>query len=166
MKTHIHTLLILLIVGCTTTAKPEKKSVAHNEENAVESSADLAHISFPIKGMTCAVGCAARIEKKIAAADGVTASKVDFESETAHVSFDPSATSFENIRTTIEALGADYKVGEATTSAPYNYMKEGKQCPKDCDKPCCKEKHTCDKSCTKENCKKGMDKKACAKDCK
>lgn len=169
MKTPFYYLLVVLFFSCNTATKPKKKNVDHNKEEKVELTADMSHISFPIKGMTCEVGCAARIEKKVTASEGVVNSKVDFKAETAYVSFDPSATSFEAIRSTIEGLGADYKVGEATASSPYFQMKEGKICNKDCDKPCCKDKKTCNKSCDKPCCKDGkknMDKKACAADCK
>ncbi len=91
--------------------------------------------------MTCEIGCAARIEKKVAASEGVAAAKVDFDAKTAYVSFDPNITSFANIQSTVEKLGGDYQVGEAKASSPYNLdHKEHKQCDKTCDKPCCAEK--------------------------
>lgn len=140
MKTPFCSLLVVLFIGCNTAPKPEKKSITHHDEKTVELSADLSHISFPIKGMTCEVGCAARIEKKVASSEGVMNSKVDFKSETAYISFDPTKTSFEAIRSTIEGLGADYKVGEAIADSPYLIeMGESKICKKDCDKPCCKD---------------------------
>lgn len=168
MKRPIYYLLVLLFVSCTTAPKPEKKTVTQPEDKKVELSADLSHISFPIEGMTCEVGCAARIEKKVAASEGVISSKVDFEGKTAYVSFNPSETSFDAIRTTIEGLGADYKVGNATADSPYKNLQEGKKCDKNCTKSCCKDKKTCDKSCEKKCCKDGkkeMHKKACAADC-
>ena len=168
MKRPYYYLLVLLFISCNTAPKPEKKSVTHLEYTKVELSAELAHISFPIEGMTCEVGCAARIEKKVAASKGVMSSKVDFEGKTAYVSFDPSKTSFDAIRTTIEGLGTDYKVGEATASSTYTNLQEIKKCKKDCTKPCCKNKGTCDKSCEKKCCKDGtkkMDNKACSADC-
>lgn len=160
MKPPYYYLLVLLFVGCTTAPKPEKKSVTHAEEKKVELSAELSHISFPIDGMTCEVGCAARIEKKVAAAKGVMSSKVDFEGKTAYVSFDPSETSFDVIRATVEGLGADYKVGDVATNAPFTQPQEGKKCAKDCTKPCCKDKKTCDKSCEKKCCKEVKMKKS------
>jgi copper chaperone CopZ len=103
--------------------------------------------------MTCEIGCAARIEKKVAASEGVAAAKVDFDAKTAYVSFDPNKTSFANIQSVVEKLGGDYKVGEAQANSPYSLEHmENKQCEKTCDKPCCAEKKKCDKSCTKECC--------------
>lgn len=161
-------MLLALIVGCTTTPKTEKKTVSHEDQDSVEMSANLTHISFPIEGMTCEIGCAARIEKKIAASEGVALSKVDFDTKTAHVSFDASITSFEAIGNTIKALGEDYKVGEAQASSPYMLDKTGKKCDANCKKPCCAKKKNCDKSCTKACCasnKKHMEKKTCDKSC-
>ena len=112
MKRNYYCLLILLIIGCTTSTKPEKKSVSYQDEKPAELYANLSHISFPIEGMMCEVGCAARIEKKVAASKGIASSSVDFEAKTAYVSFDPSVTSFDVISANVEGLGADYKVGE------------------------------------------------------
>lgn len=164
MKSPFYYLLVMLFIGCTTTTKPEKKSITHAEEKTVALSADLSHISFAIEGMTCEVGCAARIEKKVAASEGIFSSKVDFSKKTAYVSFDPSSTSFDAIRATIEGLGADYKVGEAQVDSQYFQINQSKSCAPDCDKPCCSEKKTCEKECCKDG-KKDMEKKACAADC-
>lgn len=156
MKIPFFLLLIVLSVSCTTAPRPEKKSVSYSEENNVEQTAELAHISFPIEGMTCEVGCAARIEKKVAVSEGIASSKVDFEGKTAYVSFDPTKTSFDAIRATIEGLGADYSVGEAQANSDYKLKQEGKVCSKDCKKACCKkDKKSCDKSCEKKCCKDG-----------
>lgn len=153
MKRPYYYILVLLFISCTTAPKPEKKTISHSEEKTVELSANLSHISFPIEGMTCEVGCAARIEKKVAASNGVLSSKVKFEAKTAYVSFDPSTTSFDAIRATVEGLGAEYKVGESQTNIVYSQLHEGKKCEKDCSK-------SCEKKCSKE-CKKVMDKNAC-----
>lgn len=168
MKRPYYCLIVLLFIGCTTASKPVKKVVTYNEEKTEELSSQLSHISFPIEGMTCEVGCAARIEKKVAVSEGVQSSKVDFKTKTAYVSFDPSVTSFDAIRTTIEGLGSDYKVGESQASSPYDQLQGEKKCDKNCNKPCCKDKKTCNKSCEKMCCKGGkkeMTKKACAADC-
>lgn len=169
MKFPYYYLLVLLFIGCNTTPKPEQKTVEYTEEKTINfATADLSHISFPIEGMTCQVGCAARIEKKVAAAEGVASSKVDFEGKTAYVSFDASKTSFANIKTTIEGLGGDYYVGDATVNSTYSFGKQGKSCDASCDKACCAKKKKCDGNCEKKCCKDGkkeMNKKACASDC-
>ncbi len=161
MKRPIFYILVLLVVSCTT-KNPEKKTVAHNEEvTTTITNENLSHISFAVEGMTCEVGCAARIEKKVAAMEGVAVSKVDFEAKTASVSFDSTLISFDDMRATIEALGDDYKVGEATAIPALKLKSSGKKkkCDKTCEKACCKkegkkDKKACDASCKKECCAK------------
>tara|TARA_B100001093_G_C26460524_1_gene856229 strand:+ start:261 stop:635 length:375 start_codon:yes stop_codon:yes gene_type:complete len=115
MKFPIFYVLMLLIVGCNSKS-PEKKTVSHNNEiTETISDKNLSNISFPVEGMTCEVGCAARIEKKVAAMEGVASTKVDFEAKTAYVSFDSITISFDDLKTTIESLGDNYKVGEVTS---------------------------------------------------
>lgn len=115
MKIPIFYVLMLLIVGCNSKS-PEKKTVNHNNEiTETISDKNLSNISFPVEGMTCEIGCAARIEKKVAAMEGVASTKVDFEGKTAYVSFDSITISFDDLKTTIESLGDNYKVGEAAS---------------------------------------------------
>ena len=166
MKRPIFYILILLVVSCTS-KNPEKKTVSNSDEAAVTmSDKNLSNISFQVEGMTCEVGCAARIEKKVAAMEGVATSKVDFEAKTAYVSFDPTTTSFDNVKTTIESLGDDYKVGEATDMPAFSSDYHGKKCDPACEKACCAKDKKCDKSCEKACCKKeGKDKMACEATC-
>jgi Cu+-exporting ATPase len=166
MRRPIFYILMLLLASCTS-KNPTKKTVSYSDETKMEmASENLSNISFQVDGMTCEVGCAARIEKKVAAMEGVAMSKVDFEAKTAYISFDPATTSFDNVKATIESLGDDYKVGEATSMPSFTFDHQGKKCDPDCEKACCAKKKTCDKSCDKACCKKdGEDKKACKATC-
>ncbi len=115
MKLPIFYVLILLIVGCSS-RNPEKKTANHDNEITVTIfDKNLSNISFQVEGMSCEIGCAARIEKKVNALEGVATTKVDFEAKTAYVSFDSITISFDDIKTTIESLGDDYKIGVATS---------------------------------------------------
>ena len=153
MKLPVFYVLMLLIVGCNSKS-PEKKTVNHNNEITLAiSDKNLSNISFQVEGMTCEVGCAVRIEKKVAAMEGVATSKVDFEAKTAYVSFDPTTTSFDNVKTTIESLGDDYKVSEATDMPAFSSDYHGKKCAPACEKACCKkegkDKMACEATCEK-----------------
>lgn len=164
MKNPILVLLLSFFIGSINAPYVLAQSV--NQDATVASPA-LTHISFPIEGMTCKVGCAARIEKKVAASKGVTASKVDFDSKTAYVTFDTSKTSFDAIRSTIEGLGSAYKVGEEYENAIYDINESGKKCDSSCKKACCANKNKCDHS-SKESCKAhecSKEKKSCDKSC-
>ncbi|KGO96031.1 heavy-metal-associated domain-containing protein [Flavobacterium enshiense] len=81
---------------------PKKEIAAENLETA----------NFQIEGMTCAMGCAATIEKKLAETEGVKEAKVDFDTKTATVSFDKTVNNQESLTKLVEAVadGKTYKV--------------------------------------------------------
>jgi copper chaperone CopZ len=89
--------------GTEVTATTEKtKAVATKPETA----------SFKIEGMTCAMGCAKTIEKKLADMNGVQKATVDFDKKEATVEFDAAVLTPEKLYATVEgaADGNTYKV--------------------------------------------------------
>ena len=85
--------LALSFIACKDEAKPEVKTVEVevNEKDVaqtLEPNATYANVEFGIDGMTCAMGCAKTIEKKIAKMDGVKSAKVDFDKRIAKVEYD------------------------------------------------------------------------------
>jgi Cu+-exporting ATPase len=72
--------------------------------DAVDTTPD--RIDMPITGMTCAA-CANRIEKTLAKQPGVREASVNFATERATVSFDPSATNVESLVETVRGAGYD-----------------------------------------------------------
>jgi len=74
--------------------------------------ANLQKVSFTIKGMTCAIGCAKTIEEELNNLDGVQTATVDFDKELATVSFDKTVLTPEKITKVVEAAadGKSYKV--------------------------------------------------------
>jgi len=60
-------------------------------------------LRLEVEGMTCA-SCAARIERKLNKLDGVEAT-VNYATEEAAVSYDPSAVSVDDLIATVEAIG-------------------------------------------------------------
>ncbi|RZJ64088.1 MAG: heavy-metal-associated domain-containing protein [Flavobacterium sp.] len=78
-----------------------------------ETAANLHTATFKIDGMTCPMGCAATIEKKLADLDGVDKATVDYDKKTATVSFDPAKQSAESLTTTVEKIAEGaYKVSD------------------------------------------------------
>lgn len=71
---------------------------------APQSASELAHITLPVEGMTCA-SCSARIERQLAKLDGVETAVVNLATETADVTFDPDQVSTEAIKDAIEKTG-------------------------------------------------------------
>ena len=93
--------------AATTEAPALKKEIA---------AANLEAASFEIEGMTCAMGCAATIEKKLAEMDGVKEARVDFETKKATISFDKTVHTQESLTKIVEAVadGKTYKVSNFT----------------------------------------------------
>jgi P-type Cu+ transporter len=77
------------------------------------------HVDLDISGMTCA-SCAVRVEKRLNKLEGVTAT-VNFASEQAAVSFDPSRVSVDTLIGAVTSIGYDASLPTSTptpTSTP------------------------------------------------
>jgi P-type Cu+ transporter len=72
-------------------------------------------VALPIEGMTCA-SCVNRIERFVRKVDGVDAVSVNLATERASISFDPGATSVDELKGAVRAAG--YDVREESTPAP------------------------------------------------
>lgn len=118
-----------LIVSCKDTSKDGNietpaEGTATDTTQVKETAANLETTSFKIEGMTCAIGCAATIEKKLAGLDGVEDAKVDFEAKTATVSFDAAKQTPETIVKTVEGIAdGAYKVSDVKSSGDKAYYK-------------------------------------------
>ena len=88
------------VVTIETTETVEKKAIAEN--------ATLAKVEFNVEGMTCAVGCAAKIEKSLNNMDGIKTATVDFETKTAIVEYDVDQINTDLLTKRVVANG-DYK---------------------------------------------------------
>ncbi len=60
------TMMVAFLIACKNDAKPEVKTVETEttEVKALNPDATYAKAEFTVEGMTCAIGCAATIEKK------------------------------------------------------------------------------------------------------
>jgi Cu+-exporting ATPase len=65
--------------------------------------------------MTCAVGCAATIQKKIANMEGVKFAKVDFNNKLAMVEYDVAKVTPAALTHTVTHVADIYKVSNMTT---------------------------------------------------
>lgn len=169
MKTLKNISLALLITiafsACKNEATPEVKTVSTSTEATVDEvkklnpNATFAKAEFGIEGMTCAIGCAKTIEKKLAKMDGVKSAKVDFDRRLAMVEYDEDMVTPTSLSETVTKVADVYKVNE---------IKKVDDFSKSCTMDCCKgrtadEKANCEMAC----CKADKDKKiACKEDCK
>ncbi len=152
----------VLFIGCKDAAKsPEVTTV--NESNKEVSVGKIETASFNIEGMSCAMGCAKTLEKKLAKLDGVQGATVDFEKKIATVKYDTSKQTVQQLTETVESAadGKTYKVSDVKNSGDKAMFfkdkdkkkKAKKAGKKDCasdgkaaagDKPaCCAAKKSC-----------------------
>ena len=75
--------------------------------------------TFHIEGMSCAIGCAKTLEKKLTEMNGVQKAAVDFNKKEAVVEFDATIQTPEKLTTAVESAGdgETYKVSQMKTKA-------------------------------------------------
>ena len=169
MKTFKNIIALLLVVVVFTACKNDKTpEVVTVENEAIETTNDAiveldpnatyAKAEFTIEGMTCAMGCAKTIEKKMAKLEGVKSAKVDFDKKLAMVEYDEAKVTTETLEEVVKKSGDMYSVKDMKTVESFDGDK--KACDKDCKKACCANKTEVDASA------KEATKSACGKDCK
>lgn len=154
MKNFKLTLVILLICvavwSCKNETEPEIKIIKTSEsliKTKIDNDKILAKAEFNIEGMTCAIGCAKTIEKKLAKMDGVKSAKVDFEKKLAQVEYDESIVNTVSLENTVTKASDSYSVNDMKTVDFFSNetVKNGnalkkESCKKGCEKDCCADK--------------------------
>ena len=137
MKTFKHILTLTLIAvfafSCKNEKKPEVKTVEVETETVKEldPNATYAKAEFTIDGMTCAIGCAAQIQKKIAKMDGVKSATVDFDKKLAMVEYNEAKVTPTTLEEAVAKVSDTYKVSEMKTVEDFSAKKA---CAADCKK--------------------------------
>lgn len=109
---------VTLAFGCKNETAPEVKTVdteTSAEAKKLDPNAHYAKAEFGIEGMTCAMGCAKTIEKKLANMDGVKSAKVDFGKKLAMVEYDDAKVTTSSLAETVKKVGDDYSVKDMKT---------------------------------------------------
>ncbi|MFD2822789.1 heavy-metal-associated domain-containing protein [Lacinutrix iliipiscaria] len=175
----IKNLLLVAVIACTALScknetKPEVKTiesevVLETAKADLDPNATYAKAEFTIEGMTCAVGCAKTIEKKLAKMEGVKSAKVDYDNKLAMVEFDNAKVTTTTLEETVKKVGDTYTVKEMKTVESFSAKKA---CTADCKMACCSGKDMkectvkCSPDCTKKDCEKCAEKTAeCKKKC-
>ena len=144
------------LVSCKSETSPEVVTVDTDiNENAArefDPNATYAKAEFSIDGMTCAMGCAKAIEKKLANTEGVKSAKVDFDNRLAMVEFDEAKVTTTSLEEVVKKAGDVYEVKDMKTVD--SFSSEKKACSADCDKECCKERNDTEKMACAQDCKK------------
>jgi Cu+-exporting ATPase len=109
--------MVLLTVSCKNEVKPEVKTVevASKTSKTIDPNAKYAKAEFIIDGMTCEIGCAKTIEKKIAKMEGVKSAKINFDRKLAMVEYNEAKVTPTTLETTVTNVADIYKVSDMKT---------------------------------------------------
>ena len=117
MKNSFPFFIILSIVflgGCQNKLTPKVIEVPISQESPkkIEALGEKAYAKLSIEGMTCAIGCAVTIEKKLQRTSGIVSAKVDFETNTGWVTYDATMLNLDGISSVVKSTGASYSVSK------------------------------------------------------
>ena len=117
MKNSFPFFIILSIVflgGCQNKLTPKVIEVPISQESPkkIEALGEKAYAKLSIEGMTCAIGCAVTIEKKLQRTYGIVSAKVDFETNTGWVTYDATMLNLDGISSVVKSTGASYSVSK------------------------------------------------------
>ncbi|MEX1383773.1 heavy-metal-associated domain-containing protein [Lutibacter sp.] len=114
MKKLIVLLFIFAAFSCNETKKTSLDTKIDAEK--AEVAANYKSVEVEIEGMTCEIGCARLIQSKMSKVDGITYTKVDFESKKGLFTFDSNKLNKEAITEKISKIaGGDlYSVSKTT----------------------------------------------------
>tara|TARA_B110000046_G_scaffold25961_1_gene25760 strand:+ start:1470 stop:1970 length:501 start_codon:yes stop_codon:yes gene_type:complete len=152
--------LLTLVFSCKNEPKTEIITVETTVEKPTQKldpNATYSKAEFNIKGMTCEMGCAKTIEKKLTRMEGVKSATVDFKNELAMVEYDVAKANPSSITKTVISVADNYSVENMQTVAAFSGSK--KACEKACEKACCTDKLKAEKKACASDCKK----ECCAK---
>ena len=163
-------LIALISFSCKNEANPEVKTADAEStlqtEKTVDPKANYAKAEFTIDGMTCAMGCAKTIERKIAGMEGVKSAAVDFDRKLAMVEYNEAKVTPASLTEAVTKAGDMYKVSDMKTVKDFSTNKSCVlKCSPNCTKKDCPDCKAKAEAC-KANCanKTEAEKMACAKD--
>lgn len=111
--------LLICISACKNNTTPEVKTVSHaaniESKKTLNPNAEYVKAEFNIEGMTCAIGCAATIQKKLAKMDGVKHAVVNFDKQLAMVEYDKAIVTPSTLKNTVTGVAPIYKVKDMKT---------------------------------------------------
>ncbi len=106
--------MVTFVFSCKNEKSPEVKTVKIETEVAKEldPNATYAKAEFTIDGMTCQIGCAATIQKKISKMDGVKSATVDFDRKLAMVEYNEAKVTPTTLEEAVTKVSDTYKVSD------------------------------------------------------
>ena len=117
----IFALSALFLTSCKDKAVASTETTAEKTTEAATLAAvsKIETASFSIDGMSCEIMCASKIQKELAATEGVEKATIDFEKKSATIEYDAAVISPETLVEKVEAVngGDSYKVSNLKSSA-------------------------------------------------
>ena len=156
-------IVMVFAFSCKNEAQPEVVTSPNSEATTttevakLDPNANYAKAEFTIEGMTCAMGCAKTIEKKMAKMEGVKSATVDFDKKLAMVEYDDAKVTPESLENTVTSVADQYSVKDMKTVE--SFTKDKKECSAKCKEKCAN-KTDAEKMACKEACKKTCAEKA------
>lgn len=145
-------IITIAMVSCKNESQPEVKTIETEAtiakaEKVLNPDATFVKSEFTIDGMTCEIGCARTIEKKIANMDGVKSATVDFDRMLAMVEYDEALVNHTSLEATVTKTADIYKVSDMKTVETFSTglgdtkaKSDKKECAENCTKDCCNNK--------------------------
>lgn len=120
IKKLLLTVVVLVFsLACKNNTAPEIKTIETESADLstykVDPNVIYAKAEFSIDGMTCEIGCARTIEKKMAKMEGVKFAKVDFDKKLAMVEYDQAKVTPKSLEEAVTKVGDVYKVKDMKT---------------------------------------------------
>ena len=108
-----------MFTSCKDSASEPQAEATANGSEITANAGKVETASFTIEGMSCAVGCARTIEKKLSSIEGVKKVSVDYDKKFATVDYDSAKISPEKLVEAVEASagGSTYKVTNLKSTA-------------------------------------------------
>ena len=101
------------LIACKNSQEAEVKTIeVASTQKAEVKPENLAKAEFTIDGMTCAIGCAATIQKNLNKKEGVQSAKVDFDKKIAMVEYDKTLLNVDDLAMTVVETAEIYKVSD------------------------------------------------------
>jgi|TARA_Y100000389_G_C17461714_1_gene522271 Cu+-exporting ATPase len=124
MKKNLILLITIVVTISCKQAIPEIKIIEITKaQEVVLNSDNLIKSELKITGMTCAIGCAATIEKKLNKTPGIQSAKVDFENAIAQIIFDPNWIKDQELTNIIQEVGSAYEVTDNKRVDSFSVLK-------------------------------------------
>ena len=163
-------LISTLTFSCKNETAPEVVTIETEapieiEETTLDPNATYAKAEFTIEGMTCQIGCANTIQKKLSKLDGMKSATVNFDSKLATVEYDEAKVNPTILEETVTKAGDMYTVVDMKTVEEFDTTTTEDDAKSETSK-----KMTCKGDCKGEctgDCKnKAENTMACKADCK